>query len=480
MSFKQKLKIDHYIIEKTIGCGGFGKVKLARHEYTGTPVAIKIINKKKMKSNKMSTKIQREIRLLKYFNHPNMIKLYQVLDTDLNIYMVMEYVAGGELFHLVNEHEGLREEDARTLFRQIISGIEYCHQNLVAHRDLKLENIMVDQKGNIKIVDFGLSNFMKDGQFLKTGCGSLHYAPPEIITGKAYTGAEVDTWSCGVILFAMITGFLPFDDDNHAVLVKRICNSDLKIPKSMSPEAADLIKKMLQVHPLDRIKLNDIKRHSWFTGEQRTEYVLKDLSLKDDSYDINETVLNALLPLDFDFKNMDLEEIKDSIRCKKNYSFVIGYQLLEDKWQKEKQEQGISNNQLFFGPVKDLLDKNVREVNNVYDDLLETKSEKTWLYGFHFKATAQELMNYVLECLTQNGIAFMIKSTSYSLKCTVDVARGGEGSGKDVLDFFLQIYKVGDGIHMVDLRRGGGAPLKFVDFCDKLREFLSLKMECLN
>ena len=151
---------------------------------------------------------------MKYFRHPNMIKLYQVLDTDLNIYLVMEYVEGGELFNLVNDQEGLKENDARRLFRQIISGIEYCHQNLVAHRDLKLENILVDRQGNIKIVDFGLSNFMKDGQFLKTGCGSLHYAPPEIIMGKRYTGAEVDTWSCGVILYAMLTGYLPFDEDN--------------------------------------------------------------------------------------------------------------------------------------------------------------------------------------------------------------------------------------------------------------------------
>jgi 5'-AMP-activated protein kinase, catalytic alpha subunit len=141
---ENKLKIDHYIIERTLGVGGFGKVKLARHEFTGSEVAIKIINKKKMKSDKMSSKIQREIRLLKYFSHPNMIKLYQVLDTDLNIYLVMEYVSGGELFNLVNEEEGLQEDDARRLFKQICSGIEYCHENLVAHRDLKLENILVD------------------------------------------------------------------------------------------------------------------------------------------------------------------------------------------------------------------------------------------------------------------------------------------------------------------------------------------------
>ena len=233
----QKLKIDHYIIEKTLGCGGFGKVKLARHEFTGNEVAIKMINKKKVKNSKMSTKIQREIRLLKYFNHPNMIKLYQVLDTDLNIYMVIEYVPGGELFHLVNEREGLSEIDSRRLFQQIISGLEYCHKNLVAHRDLKLENILVDERGNIKIVDFGLSNFMKDGQFLKTGCGSLHYAPPEIILGKPYTGAEVDIWSCGVILFSMLTGYLPFDEDNHTVLVKRICSADFEIPSHVSKEA---------------------------------------------------------------------------------------------------------------------------------------------------------------------------------------------------------------------------------------------------
>jgi 5'-AMP-activated protein kinase, catalytic alpha subunit len=166
---------------------------------------------------------------------------------------------------------------------------------------------------------------MKDGQFLKTGCGSLHYAPPEIIMGKPYTGVEVDTWSCGVILFAMLTGYLPFDDDNHSVIVKRICTGNFTIPDHVSHDASDLIRKMLQVHPLDRIKMSDIKRHNFFNGQDRAQYIFQDLSNKDDKYKIQPQVLNVLLSKPFDFKGMDLSEIKDSIRCKKNLSFVIGY-----------------------------------------------------------------------------------------------------------------------------------------------------------
>lgn len=285
----------------------------------------------------------------------------------------MEYVEGGELFNLVNDQEGLKEDDARRLFRQIISGIEYCHQNLVAHRDLKLENILVDRQGNIKIVDFGLSNFMKDGQFLKTGCGSLHYAPPEIIMGKRYTGAEVDTWSCGVILYAMLTGYLPFDEDNQSLLVKRICTGNFVIPENVSPDAADLITKMLKVHPLERIKMSDIKRHTFFNSSERANYILQDASAKEDHYKVSNHILNKLLSLQFEFKGLDLNEIKDSIRTNKNYSFVIGYQLLEDEFKREQQAKSQTEIQPFFGFVKTLLDQNVEAIDSFYMDLLEKR-----------------------------------------------------------------------------------------------------------
>ena len=138
---------------------------------------------------------------------------------------------------------------------------------------------------------------MKDGQFLKTGCGSLHYAPPEIIMGRRYTGAEVDTWSCGVILYAMLTGYLPFDEDNQSLLVKKICTANYVIPPTVSTDAADLISKMLKVHPLERIKMSDIKRHTFFNSSERANYILQDVSIKEDSYKVSNQILNKLLSL---------------------------------------------------------------------------------------------------------------------------------------------------------------------------------------
>lgn len=176
----------------------------------------------------------------------------------------MEYVPGGELFDLVNESHGFDEALSRKYFRQIIDGVEYCHQNLVSHRDLKLENILINEKGLVKIADFGLSNFMKDGQFLKTSCGSLHYAAPEIVLGLQYTGSEIDIWSCGIILYAMLTGSLPFEDDTHHKLIEKITKGSFTMPSSLSPEARDLINKMLKVNPLERISIAEIKRHPWF------------------------------------------------------------------------------------------------------------------------------------------------------------------------------------------------------------------------
>lgn len=488
----QKLKLDHYIIGKTLGVGGFGKVKLAKHEFTGCPVAIKMVNKKKVKSKSMSLKIQREIRLLKYFNHPNMIKLYQVLDTDLNIYIVMEYVPGGELFHLVSEQEGLTEKDARRLFRQIISGIEYCHQNLVAHRDLKLENILVDERGNIKIVDFGLSNFMKDGQFLKTGCGSIHYAPPEIILGKPYTGAEVDVWSTGVILYTMLAGFLPFDEDNEILLVKRICSADFSIPQHFSPEAADLLKQMIRVHPLQRIRIVDIKKHPWFTQSEIPSLLMANQAQEFKSHiRVSEPILKRLLKYNMDFQGMDLQEIKDSIICKKNYSFVIAYQLLLDEQKKEQYQIEVLKEELFFGPVTKALESNLREMNQLYNQTLrkphEGKMKKHWVYGFVYKCSPEKCMSALLKTLAEVGVGVSIKSADYCLKCVVEDKQEAqteipaESSAvlPSLIEFTIQVYRIDktNEAHMIDIKRNSGSSIVFMDYCDRLSRYLDTLLE---
>ena len=225
---------------KTLGIGSFGKVKVAEHILTGHKVAVKILNRKKIKAIDMEEKVRREIKILRLFMHPHIIRLYEVLETPHDIYVVMEYVKAGELFDYIVEKGRLGENEARHFFQQIVSGVEYCHRNMVVHRDLKPENLLLDAKSNVKIADFGLSNVMRDGHFLKTSCGSPNYAAPEVISGKLYSGPEVDVWSCGVILYALLCGSLPFDDESIPNLFKKIKGGIYNLPSHLSPGARGL------------------------------------------------------------------------------------------------------------------------------------------------------------------------------------------------------------------------------------------------
>ena len=250
---------------KTLGIGSFCKVKLATHELTGQKVAIKILNRKKLKRQEMGEKVRTEIQILRMFTHPHIIRLYEVIDTALDIFTVMEYVPNGELFDYIVARGKLDEQQGRALFQQIISGVEYCHVHSVVHRDLKPENLLLDADYRIKIADFGLSNRLKDGQFLKTSCGSPNYAAPEVISGSLYAGPEVDVWSCGVILYALLCGSLPFDDENIRALFKKIKGGVYNIPPHVGVGVRDLIQRMLIVDPLKRITVPQIMAHPWFT-----------------------------------------------------------------------------------------------------------------------------------------------------------------------------------------------------------------------
>mmetsp|Transcript_6744 Transcript_6744/g.18099 ORF Transcript_6744/g.18099 Transcript_6744/m.18099 type:complete len:464 (+) Transcript_6744:258-1649(+) len=261
---QQPIKVGYYRLGKTLGVGSFGKVKLAEHEYTGKKVAVKILNRQKIKMLDMEEKVRREIRILKLFLHPHIIGLYEVIDTPSDVFVVTEYSSGGELFDYIVDRGRLTEDEARKFFQQIVSGVEYCHCHNVAHRDLKPENLLLDEQGNVKIADFGLSNMMNDGFFLKTSCGSPNYAAPEVISGKLYAGPEVDVWSCGVILYALLCGTLPFDDENIPYLFKKIKGGLYTMPSYLSSSARDLISKLLVTDPLRRLTIDGIRKHPWF------------------------------------------------------------------------------------------------------------------------------------------------------------------------------------------------------------------------
>lgn len=258
------VKIGHYILGQTLGVGTFGKVKIGEHQLTKHKVAVKILNRKKIKSLDVVSKIRREIQNLKLFRHPHIIKLYQVISTPTDIFMIMEYVSGGELFDYIVKHGKLKESEARRFFQQIISGVDYCHRHMIVHRDLKPENLLLDHNLHVKIADFGLSNMMMDGEFLRTSCGSPNYAAPEVISGKLYAGPEVDIWSCGVILYALLCGTLPFDDEHVPTLFRKIKAGAFPIPDYLNKSVVSLLCGMLQTDPIQRVTIDDIKKHEWF------------------------------------------------------------------------------------------------------------------------------------------------------------------------------------------------------------------------
>lgn len=253
----------HYEIYETIGSGGFAKVKLGRHILTGEKVAIKIMNKKDLGDDLPRVKV--EIEAMKNLSHQHVCRLYQVIETSTQIFMVLEYCPGGELFDYIIAKDRLSEEETRVFFRQIVSAIAYVHSQGYAHRDLKPENLLIDADHNLKLIDFGLCARPKGGlgYELMTCCGSPAYAAPELIQGKAYIGSEADVWSMGVLLFALLCGYLPFDDDNCMVLYRKIMRGKYDNPHWLSPGSILLLNQMMQVDPKRRLIVRQLLDHPW-------------------------------------------------------------------------------------------------------------------------------------------------------------------------------------------------------------------------
>lgn len=255
-----------YEIGRLLGCGAFAKVYHARNLRTGLSVAVKVINKKKLPNLTMMSNVKREISIMSRLNHPYIVKLYEVLATKTKIYVVMEFVKGGELFAKVAKGR-FTEDFSRKYFQQLISAVGYCHSRGIFHRDLKPENLLLDDNGNLKVSDFGLSavteQIRADGM-LHTLCGTPAYVAPEILSKKGYDGAKVDVWSCGVILFVMNAGYLPFNDPNLMAMYRKIYNGEFRCPKWMSSDMKRFISRLLETNPVTRISLDEILKDPWF------------------------------------------------------------------------------------------------------------------------------------------------------------------------------------------------------------------------
>lgn len=256
-------QIGVYKMDKTIGQGTYGKVKLGINVFTDEKVAIKIIEKSQIQSPKQVARLQREIRFLKLLHHPHIVKVIEVIETNDFIYIVMEYAIGGELFDYIVANKRVKEKEARSFYRMVLSAVDYCHKNAVIHRDLKPENLLLDVNKSIKIIDFGFGNNFTFDRLLDTFCGSPFYAAPEMILGKKYEGPEVDMWSLGVILFALLCGHLPFDDDNMKELYKKIASGSYICPDYLMPNARHLISRLITVDPKKRATLEEVLHHPW-------------------------------------------------------------------------------------------------------------------------------------------------------------------------------------------------------------------------
>ncbi|KAK2652964.1 hypothetical protein Ddye_012820 [Dipteronia dyeriana] len=275
-----------YDLGKLLGCGAFAKVYHARDVRSGQSVAIKVINKKKINGSNLMSNVKREITIMRRLSHRHIVRLHEVLATKTKIYFVMEFVKGGELFAKVAKGR-FSEDLGRRYFQQLISAVGYCHSRGVFHRDLKPENLLVDENGNLKVSDFGLSavadQIRPDG-LLHTLCGTPAYVAPEILTKKGYDGAKVDVWSCGVILFVLTAGYLPFSDSNLMAMYKKIYKGEFRCPKWMSSDLKRFLSRLLDTNPETRITVDQIIKDPWFKKGG-----FKEINFYDDDYESGST-----------------------------------------------------------------------------------------------------------------------------------------------------------------------------------------------
>ncbi|XP_027688390.2 serine/threonine-protein kinase MARK2 isoform X21 [Chelonia mydas] len=312
--------IGNYRLLKTIGKGNFAKVKLARHVLTGKEVAVKIIDKTQLNSSSLQ-KLFREVRIMKVLNHPNIVKLFEVIETEKTLYLVMEYASGGEVFDYLVAHGRMKEKEARAKFRQIVSAVQYCHQKFIVHRDLKAENLLLDADMNIKIADFGFSNEFTFGNKLDTFCGSPPYAAPELFQGKKYDGPEVDVWSLGVILYTLVSGSLPFDGQNLKELRERVLRGKYRIPFYMSTDCENLLKKFLILNPSKRGTLEQIMKDRWMNVGHEDDELKPYVEPLPDYKDPRRTELMISM-------GYTREEIQDSLVGQKYNEVMATYLLL--------------------------------------------------------------------------------------------------------------------------------------------------------
>jgi serine/threonine protein kinase len=420
-----RLRVGKYELGKTLGEGTFAKVKIAKNVETGENVAIKVLDKDKILKHKMVEQIKREISTMKLVKHPYIVQLLEVMASKTRIYIVLEYVNGGELFDKIVHQTRLKEDEARKYFQQLIDAVDYCHSRNVYHRDLKPENLLVDANGNLKISDFGLSALPQqcraDG-LLHTTCGTPNYVAPEVIDDKGYHGATADLWSCGVILYVLMAGYLPFDEPNLMTLYKKIHRAEFTCPSWFSPGARRLIMKILNPNPKTRITAAQIYRNEWFR-KGYTPTFDKDVSVNLDDID-------AVFSESTEYM---VTEERDSKPAPMNAFELISL------------SRGLNLAGLFetrgqeSGPAK------------------ETRFTST--------KPAKEIVSTIEEAAKPLG--FNVQKRDYKMKL-----QGDKHGRKGHLSVATEVFEVAPSLFMVELRKKGGDTLEYHSFYRNLSKGL--------
>jgi len=354
LKIKQNLnpekKIGNYILGKKLGQGTFGIVVLGKHEITGESVAIKILDKEKIVRESDKTRLEREIRIMKIMYHNNIVHLYQVIENSKELFLIMEYISGKELFDYIINKRHLDELESCKFYQQIISGIEYLGKTKVAHRDLKPENLLLDSKKNIKIVDFGLSNTYFQNELLSTACGSPCYAAPEMLSGEKYNGINIDIWSSGIVLYAMLCGYLPFEDNDNPKLYKKIIKGVFETPEFLSSNAVDLLHRILNVDPKKRYTIAQIKEHPWFNQINPKINMSEGLLIDNYIIPFDEEIINKMVN-EYSYNE---QQIKVNLLFNKHNHITATYFLILKKFIRiGKKSIGDMTSQLFIDYIND-------------------------------------------------------------------------------------------------------------------------------
>ncbi|XP_057797581.1 CBL-interacting protein kinase 5-like [Salvia miltiorrhiza] len=415
MEKKGKILMRKYEMGKVLGQGTFAKVHHGRELKSGESVAIKMIDKEKIMKVGLIEQIKREISVMRLVKHPNVVQLYEVLASKSKIYFVMEYVKGGELFNKVAKGR-LKEDAARRYFQQLVAAVDFCHSRGVYHRDLKPENLLLDEHGNLKVTDFGLSALIDskrhDG-LLHTTCGTPAYVAPEVINKRGYDGVKADIWSCGVILFVLLAGYLPFHNSNLMDMYKKISRGDFRCPHWFPPEVRKLLSRILDPHPSSRITINKIMENSWFRkGFQPPMF--QDL-FNDDKNPIIEVVDS------------------DSESCSSSSSsthYMNAFDLIS------------------LSPGFDL--------SGLFEDE-RGGSQHAW---FTTTQPPAMVVSKLEELATTES--FKIKKKDGVVKM-----QGKKGGRKGQLGIDAEIFEVAPSFHMVEVKKSSGDTLEYVKFCDQ-------------